>query len=54
MKTMQISVLKPRNPLVAAARMRKAGAHRLGGGAIRQRERLAMQRELEHAPPRKP
>ena len=37
-----IPMLKPRNPLVAASRFRKAGAHRPKASAQRQ----ALQREL--------
>jgi hypothetical protein len=48
MKTKPIA-LKPRNPLVAAALHRKAGAHRRSRGGIRHRLRMALQREmLEH------
>jgi len=39
---------KPRNPLVAAARSRLAGAHRRSGGGQRQRAALALRRELQH------
>ena len=39
---------KPRNPLVAAARMRRAGAHRRSGGAERQHARLALRLALVH------
>lgn len=42
---------KPRNPLVAAARSRLAGAHRRCGGALRQQARQALQRELKQHPP---
>ncbi|MEO6410280.1 MAG: hypothetical protein ABIO45_16220 [Burkholderiaceae bacterium] len=44
---------KPRNPLVAAARMRRAGSHRNSGRSIRQGARRALARELEamsHSP----
>lgn len=37
---------KPRNPLVAPAHLRLAGAHRTGSGAQRQRARHALRREL--------
>jgi len=39
--------LKPRNPLVAPALMRRAGGHRLRGGASRQRAGRTLQRELD-------
>ncbi len=38
---------KPRNPLVAASRMRKAGSHRKSIGTERQRLGREMQRELD-------
>ena len=38
--------LKPRNPLVAAARRRHAGAHRRSASAERQRARLALRHAL--------
>ena len=44
--TIQIS--KPRNPLVAAAHQRVAGAHRRSTSAQRQRAALALRRELQH------
>ena len=40
--------LKPRNPLVAAARLRRAGAHRRSGSAERQHARLALHHALVH------
>ncbi len=52
MKTMTLSALKPRNPLVAAARLRKAGVHRPGGGARRRQARQALRREIENLPRR--
>ena len=44
-----LSRLKPRNPLVAAARLRRAGAHRRSASAERQRARLALRHALIHA-----
>lgn len=44
---------KPRNPFAVAASRRRAGPHRPGNGALRQRARDAMRRELEtvtHSP----
>lgn len=38
--------LKPRNPLVQASLFRRAGAHRAGGGALRQQARRHLEREL--------
>lgn len=46
MKTKPIA-LKPRNPLVAAALQRKAGAHRRSRGGSRHRLRMALQREMQ-------
>lgn len=41
---------RPRNPLVAAALLRQAGAHRPGRGAIRAAERRSLRAEvLDHA-----
>lgn len=37
---------KPRNPFVAASRMRRAGAHGAGGGALRQQAQRSLQCEL--------
>ncbi len=45
--TLPRSLAKPRNPLVAAARMRRAGSHCAAGRAVRQGARRALQRELE-------
>ena len=39
---------KPRNPLVAAALQRRAGAHRRSTSAQRQRAATALRRELQH------
>jgi hypothetical protein len=47
MKTIQIKPCKPRNPLVAASRMRLAGAHRAGPGARRQQAIRALRAELD-------
>ena len=38
---------KPRNPLVAAAHLRRAGSHAAGTGALRQRARRQLQRALQ-------
>ena len=47
MKTIHIQSLKPRNPLVAACRMRLAGSHRAGDGARRQQAKRALRVELD-------
>lgn len=41
---------KPRNPLVAPSLQRKAGSHRIAGGASRQQARAALRREVERLP----
>lgn len=45
---MTLKALKPRNPFVAAALRRTAGAHRAGPSAQRQRHGRELQRELQH------
>jgi len=47
MKTIKAVTLKPRNPLVAAARLRKAGVHRRNPSGVRHRLRMTLQRELQ-------
>lgn len=42
-----IATAKPRNRLVAAARMRRAGSHRSPTGAVRQQLDRHLRRELE-------
>lgn len=42
-----ITASKPRNPLVAAAHMRRAGTHRPRGGAVRQQVGRTLRRELD-------
>ena len=44
----------PRNPLVAAAWMRRAGAHRPAGKALRQRAAHALRHQLAHLHPPQP
>lgn len=39
---MKKSLLAPRNPLVVAALLRKAGAHQKTGKALRRAERIAL------------
>ncbi|MFT3664176.1 hypothetical protein [Piscinibacter sp.] len=41
-----VPTAKPRNPLVALARLRRAGSHRTGSRAMRQEAQRALQREL--------
>ena len=45
---------KPRNPLVAAARMRQAGKHGPSRGGERQRQRHALRRQLQDLHPPSP
>jgi hypothetical protein len=42
-----VTAAKSRNPLVAAALQRKAGAHRRSRSGVRHRSRMALQRELQ-------
>lgn len=44
---------KPRNPFAAPARGRRAGSHRLGTGAQRQRSRQEVRQTLAQLVPRK-
>lgn len=46
-----VKTLKPRNPLVAPSRRRKAGAHRSRIDAGRRRAELALRRELARLDP---
>ena len=41
------NTLKPRNPLVAHARFRRAGSHQPGGRAMRQHAGRSLKRELD-------
>ena len=52
--TMTIIPRKPRNPLVAPAHFRRAGAHRPGGGAQRQQSSRALRREVDQLTRTKP
>ena len=48
-----VTPLKPRNPLVAHARFRRAGNHQPGGRSQRQQAGRALKRELiqmKHSP----
>jgi len=49
-----ITARKPRNPLVAAARFRRAGAHEPRGGSLRQACARTLRRELAQLPRTKP
>ena len=43
---MTLNLPRPRNPLVAAAKFRRAGAHRASGPSRRQHAASALRREL--------
>jgi hypothetical protein len=49
-----VDTRKPRNPLIALARCRRAGSHRPGGRSQRQQAGRSLQRELsqmkQHSP----
>jgi hypothetical protein len=47
---MKTHATKPRNPLVAAALLRKAGVHRRSASGVRHRRRMALQHELRAEP----
>ena len=49
-----LTARKPRNPLVVAAHMRRAGSHRPREATLRQRSGRALRRELEQFAPSKP
>ena len=44
---LKLAAAKSRNPLVAAAVQRKAGAHRKSASALRQAEKVALQAALK-------
>jgi hypothetical protein len=46
-----LKTLKPRNPLVAASRRRRAGAHGKSAGALRQQAERGLRREIERLRP---
>jgi hypothetical protein len=46
---LQLSTPKPRNPLVAPAAQRKAGAHRKSEAAVRRADKMALKKQLRHA-----
>lgn len=48
-----LNASKPRNPLARLGRLRRAGSHRLDGGAMRQHAMRSLKRELDrmsHSP----
>ena len=50
----RLNALKPRNPHAVSARLRRAGAHRPGTGALRQAAKQQLRAELadnKHPPP---
>ena len=49
MITLHIHIPRPRNPFVAAARVRKAGTHQLSAKRRRLSDRRNLQRELSRA-----
>ena len=46
-----VRTLKPRNPLVALARRRRAGSHRPDAGSQRQQSNRALKREVDRMKP---
>ncbi len=46
-----LKTIQPRNPFVAAAVRRVAGAHRKGSSAQRQAQQRELRRELNHPRP---
>ncbi len=51
MSRITIKTLKPRNPVAALARARKAGAHGANESAMRHQARRALRRELAQLAP---
>lgn len=43
-----ITTAKPRNPMVAPSRLRRAGSHHASRKAVRQQGRQSLRRELFH------
>lgn len=52
--TITLPSARPRNPFACAARQRLAGAHRPGTGALRQRARRELKRDLDAMKPPSP
>ena len=48
---LSLKTIKPRNPFVAPALRRQAGAHQAGAGARRQQGRHELRRELDRLRP---
>ena len=46
-----LKTLKPRNPMVALSRQRRAGAHGPSARARRQQDRLALRHEVDRLRP---
>lgn len=44
---LKLEASKPRNPLVAPARQRKAGSHRKPSSALRRAEKMALKKQLD-------
>lgn len=51
MMKITLTVSKPRNPLIAPARFRQAGAHRRSTAALRHKAERDLQRELDRLKP---
>jgi hypothetical protein len=54
MNKLILTALKPRNPLVRAARFRQAGAHGKHSGAMRQFAARDLRREIDRLKPPSP
>jgi hypothetical protein len=48
-RKLQLRAPRPRNPLVAPAAQRKAGAHRKSEAAVRRADKMALKKQLRHA-----
>ena len=46
---LKLTALKPRNPLVAPAARRKAGAHRKSQAATRREGKMTLKKQLSHS-----
>lgn len=49
--TLQLTALRPRNPIAPAARARRAGRHAKAGGAMRLAAHRDLKRELDRMKP---
>ncbi|MGH6626213.1 MAG: hypothetical protein ACRECD_06690 [Burkholderiaceae bacterium] len=45
-RKIKLKLPKPRNPLVAPAKRRKAGSHRKSSSAVRRSEKIALKKQL--------